>query len=53
MEALDRVNDRWGRDVLRYASSGLQREWRMKQSRKSPAYTTSWDELPKVRAGLL
>jgi DNA polymerase V len=49
MEALDRVNDRWGRDVLRYASSGLQREWRMKQAKKSPAYTTCWDELPTAR----
>ena len=50
MEALDRINDRWGRDTLRYGSSGLARGWRMKQSRKSPAYTTSWAELPVVRA---
>lgn len=48
MEALDLVNDRWGRDVLRYGSSGLAREWSMKQTRKSPAYTTSWSELPIV-----
>ena len=48
MQALDRVNDRWGRDVLRYGSSGLAREWSMKQTRKSPAYTTNWGELPIV-----
>lgn len=48
MKALDRVNDRWGRDVLRYGSSGLAREWSMKQTRKSPAYTTCWAELPLV-----
>lgn len=48
MQALDRINDRWGRDVLRYGSSGLAREWSMKQTRKSPAYTTSWAELPVV-----
>ena len=50
MKALDRINNRWGRDVLRYGSSGLAREWSMKQTRKSPAYTTSWAELPEVKA---
>ena len=50
MEALDRINDRWGRDALRYASSGMAREWSMKQAWKSPAYTTRWGELPVVGA---
>jgi DNA polymerase V len=50
MQALDRINDRWGRDTLHYASSGLAREWSMKQVWKSPAYTTSWAELPVVGA---
>ncbi len=50
MGALDQVNDRWGKDVVRYASSGLSRSWCMKQARKSPAYTTNWSELPMVRA---
>jgi len=50
MEALDQVNDRWGRDTLRYCSSGIARGWSMKQVWKSPAYTTSWAELPMVGA---
>ena len=50
MAALDAVNQRWGRDTLHYASSGLDRPWRMSQDRKSPAYTTRWDELPVVQA---
>jgi len=50
MQALDRINDRWGRDTLRYASSGLARKWSMKQIWKSPAYTSSWAELPVVGA---
>ena len=50
MKALDRINARWGRDTLRYAGAGTARPWGMKQSRKSPAYTTSWDELPIVKA---
>ncbi len=51
MQALDQVNDRWGRDLLRYGSSGLARDWSMKQQMKSPAYTTSWTELPLVGSG--
>ncbi|MHB1348875.1 MAG: Y-family DNA polymerase [Desulfobulbaceae bacterium] len=50
MAALDLINRRWGRDTLHYASSGQTRPWQMSRGRKSPAYTTSWQELPKVRA---
>ncbi len=50
MTALDEINSRWGRNTVQYASSGIAKPWRMSQDRKSPAYTTSWDELPMVRA---
>ncbi len=50
MAALDRINARWGRDTVHYASSGLARPWCMSREHKSPAYTTSWKELPVVRA---
>jgi DNA polymerase V len=50
MAALDRINSRWGRDTVHYASSGLARPWSMCREHKSPAYTTSWNELPIVRA---
>ncbi len=50
MGALDEINSRWGRSTLQYASSGIAKPWRMAQDRKSPAYTTSWSELPVVRA---
>ena len=49
MQALDHINNRWGRDTVRYAASGLARGWSMKQQWKSPAYTTRWNELPVVR----
>ena len=51
MGALDSINQRWGRDTLRYGSSGFARPWWLRQARKSPAYTTSWQELPVVKAG--
>jgi DNA polymerase V len=50
MSALDAVNDRWGAGTLHYASSGLMREWKTHFHRRSPAYTTQWDELPLVQA---
>jgi DNA polymerase V len=53
MQAVDAVNDRWGRGVLKVASGRLgaaPRAWGMKQDRKSPDYTASWDEMPVAKA---
>lgn len=50
MEALDEINSRWGRNTVQYASAGIVKPWCMSQERKSPAYTTRWDQLPVVRA---
>ena len=53
MDALDSVNDRFGRGTLKLASAGLgtaPRNWKMKQERRTPAYTTRWEEMPVVRA---
>lgn len=48
MAALDAVNDRWGAGTLEYASSGLTKTWKTQFHRRSPAYTTDWNELPFV-----
>jgi len=49
MTALDGVNRRFGRGTLRFAlASAPDRPWHMRQLRRSPRYTTSWDELPRV-----
>jgi DNA polymerase V len=51
MAALDAVHRRYGRNSLRFAlESGADRPWHMRQHRRSPRYTTSWDELPRVGA---
>ena len=52
MVAVDRINQKWGRETVQLAAAGLEKSWKMAQSRKSPAYTTSWSELPVVRACL-
>ncbi|WP_341482496.1 Y-family DNA polymerase [Fundidesulfovibrio agrisoli] len=50
MAALDTINARWGRDTLFPAACGVERTWRMRQGRRSPRYTTVWEELPVARA---
>jgi len=53
-QALDQINDRWGRGTLQVASAGLggeARSWTMKQQWRTPHYTTSWDDLPVAHAG--
>jgi len=48
MRAVDRTNQKWGRQTLQVATAGFAKPWQMAQSRKSPAYTTNWSELPVV-----
>lgn len=49
MQVMDSVNRRHGRGTLRLAlSSAPDRPWHMRQHRRSPRYTTSWDELPRI-----
>lgn len=53
MTAIDDVNQRFGRAALHLASAGLdgeRRAWSMKQERRTPRYTTHWDEMPVARA---
>lgn len=50
MQMVDLINRKYGRDTVQFASSGIKRSWGMKRAHKSPAYTTSWLELPVVSA---
>lgn len=48
MEVIDQANGRWGRGTLKLAAEGVIKTWQMKRERKSPAYTTRWEDLPRV-----
>ena len=48
MRTMDRINMQYGRETIRLASSGYDRPWAMVAERRTPRYTTRWDELPKV-----
>lgn len=53
MAALDRINCKWGRSTIQYGITTAEgKPWMMQHTRKSPAYTTSWKELPVAKAGL-
>jgi DNA polymerase V len=49
MRTLDEINARFGRDMIRPLSAGIAQPWRMRQARRSPRYTTRWDELAEVQ----
>ncbi|CAN5564948.1 Y-family DNA polymerase [soil metagenome] len=48
MKAIDEINQKFGKDTIRFATVKSQGSWKMKQTRKSPSYTTNWNELLKV-----
>jgi DNA polymerase V len=50
MRTLDRLNDRMGAGTLRYAAEGFSKHWRARFERRSPAYTTTWRDLPVAKA---
>ncbi len=56
MEAVDSINLRYGRRMIRSGASGgpagNKRRWNMRRDRKSPAYTTRWNELPHLNTDL-
>lgn len=54
MEAMDRINARYGQATLHIGSTGHTQTdaagWRMKQEHRTPRYTTRLDEIPVARA---
>ena len=51
MDVLDRVNRKFGRGTMGLGASGWQAnpKWAMNQKSLSPAYTSKWSELLRVR----
>jgi len=50
MQTLDNVNKKMGSDTLKYAATGLtnNQKWKTVFKRRSPSYTTNWNQLVKV-----
>jgi DNA polymerase V len=50
MATLDKVNGKMGANTLAFASSGTEKPWKLICEKRSPRYTTQWNELMVVRA---
>jgi DNA polymerase V len=53
MSTLDGLNQRYGKGSVLMASAGLKgnnRVWSMKQERRTPGYTTRFEDIPVARA---
>lgn len=48
MDTLDNINFSQRDDILKFASSGTTRDWKMRQELRSGRYTTRWEELPEA-----
>ena len=50
MEAVDRINSRYGRQTIHCQPKRQNSSWQMKRENLSPRYTTRWQDLPTVQA---
>ena len=50
MKLMDRLNGKNGAGTIRLASQGLKPQWKVKFQRRSPRFTTHWEELVEARA---
>jgi DNA polymerase V len=48
MQALDRINAKFGKGKIFYAAEGLADSWQPKHQIRSPRYVSDWNELPEA-----
>jgi DNA polymerase V len=48
MQALDDINNKWGRGKIYFAAEDLSKSWEPKHQIRSPRYVSRWDELPEA-----
>ncbi|MFL5742732.1 MAG: Y-family DNA polymerase [Flavisolibacter sp.] len=49
MDMIDNINFSMRDDLVKFASSGTKKNWKMRQEFHSPRYTTRWEEIYEVR----
>ncbi len=49
MQVVDSLNQKFRSGSVRFAAEGLRQPWKMQRGNVSPRYTTSWDELLKIK----
>jgi DNA polymerase V len=48
---VDQINRKYGAETLTFGIVGKKQSWRMRAEKRSPRFTTKWDELPLAKAG--
>ena len=49
MQTMDQINQKLGKDTVKFGALGLTQAWRLRSDYFSQRYTTHWTELPTVR----
>lgn len=49
MVIVDFINQWWGQNTIFFGAQGIGRQWKMRQERRSPRFTTHWGEILVVR----
>ena len=49
MISIDKINNKMGRDTIRYASQNFAKKYILKQQRLSKSYTTRWSQLLEIK----
>jgi len=49
MDAMDKINAKWGRNVVKPLALGFNRTWRPKHDLMSPSYTTDWNQILTIK----
>ena len=49
IEAMDMINDKYGRNTVKLADLGVKNKHALRQEKKSPNYTTNWDDIIEVK----
>ena len=50
MTTMDNINRKMGKEAIKLASEGFKRPWKMKQENKSASYTSSWNEILRIKS---
>ena len=49
MQAMDKINSRFGHNVVKIVTLGSGGRWKLRQERLSPCYTTRWEDIIQVK----
>ena len=51
IRVMESINGTYGRRSVHFAAEGLAQKWRPRSERRSPSYTSKWEELPVCKNG--